>query len=89
MKSYSLHVRVDGLDLLLSTLHLRYAYVLREVDHLALKVAQVYDIGIHDTNRADTSRSEVERDGSPQSASTNHEHARVHYLFLSLHADIL
>ena len=36
-----LHVRIDGLDLLLGTLHLRHAYVLREVDHLALEVAQI------------------------------------------------
>ena len=84
-----LHIGVDGLDLLFGTLHLWYTHILGEMNHLSLQVAQIHHIRIHDADTPDAGCCQIETHGSPQAASSHHEHTRVHYLFLSLDTHIL
>ena len=84
-----LHIRIDGNHLLLGAFHLRGVQVLGLVDDLALQVAEVNHIGIHDTDMSHASRSEVEGNWGTQASGTNDEHLGIEELFLSLEAYIL
>ena len=84
-----LHIRIDGNHLLLGAFHLRGVQVLGLVDDLALQVAEVNHIGIHDTDMSHACRSKVEGYRRAQATGTNDEYLGVEELFLSLEAYIL
>lgn len=54
-----LYVGIDGQHLLLGTFHLRAAYVLGEVNDLTLQVAEVNNIGINNSDMADTGSCQI------------------------------
>ena len=89
MVGFYLHIRIDGNHLLLGAFHLRGVQVLGLVDDLALQIAEVNHIGIHDTDMSHASRSEVEGYWGAQASGTNDEHLGIEELFLSLEAYIL
>ena len=54
------HIRIDGNHLLFGALYLWSAQILGLMNHLALQVAEVYHVSIHDTDMSHTCCSEVE-----------------------------
>ena len=69
-----LHIRVHGFHRFLGGLHFGLAHILCGVDNLALQIGEVNDIGISNTNRANTCCGEVHGDWSTEATGADDEH---------------
>src|SRR5574344_2176455 len=66
-----LYVRIDGNHLLLGTFYFRFVNILGKMDNLALQVAEIDYVGIHNTDVTYTGSSKIQCCRSPQTAGTN------------------
>ena len=82
-----LDVRIEILDAVARRVELALADRARAVKHLALQVRGIHDIEVHEAERADAGRGEIERGGRAEPAHTNEQHARALELLLSLEPD--
>ena len=83
------HIRIDGNHLLLGALHLWSAQVLGLMNHLALQVAEVYHVSIHDTDMSHTCCSEVEGNWRAQATGTYDEYLGIEKFLLTFESYIL
>ena len=81
-------VRVDLGDRLLGGLGLGLAHVGDAVDDLALQVRLVDRVEVHDAERADAGRGQVEQRRRAEAARAHDEHLRVLQALLPGHADV-
>ena len=58
------------------------------MDHLALQVAVVHHVKVHNANAADTSRRQVKQQGGAQSTRPHAQHTGCPQALLALHADL-
>src|SRR5439155_4849447 len=72
----------------LCRLYLRLADALGVVNHLALKVREVDDVVVHDPERPDAGRGEVERGRRAEAARADQQHLSVEQLLLALAANL-
>ena len=81
-------IGVERFDRPLRGEHLWLSEGVGRVDDLALQVRVVDHVGIHDAERADARRGEVERSGGAEPACADQEHSRVEQLLLALLTDL-
>ena len=79
-----LHVGIHRFHRLFCGLHLQLAHVLGGVDNLALQIREIHDVGIGNTDSADTCRREVHGGRGAQASCTDNQHLRVQQLLLAL-----
>ena len=60
----------------------------RAVEHLPLQIRGIDDIEVHEAERADARRGEIERGGRAEPAHAYEQHARALELLLSLETDV-
>ena len=81
-------VRIQGIDGQPRRFDLRHPNALRRVDHLALQVRIVDDVGVDNPERADSRSGEVKRGGRTETAGANQEDLRIEELALPLFAHL-
>ena len=80
---HHIHVRVQCCDGNPRRFDLRHANAIRGVDHLALQVRFVDDVGVDNPERTDTGSGEIECRGGTQAARSNQENPCVEELALA------
>ncbi len=80
--------RIDGLQLLRRRIQLLASNVGSRVNDLPLQVGVVHDVEVHDAQRADAGRAQIQRQRRTQTARADAEHPRRFQLELPFHADL-
>ena len=84
-----LDIGIDGKHLVACRLHLGMTHITGEMNHLALKIGEIYHITIHNTYCSYSSCGEIEGYGSTKSTRAHNKNLSITNFLLTFHTHVL
>jgi hypothetical protein len=82
------HVRIDVADAIARRVQLGASDIAGAVQDLTLEVREIHDVEVHEPERADTGRGEIQRDRRAEPPRSDDEHPRRLELALTRQLDV-